>query len=87
MKHEQAPLNKAPNNGKKRNKERGPEPKPKEQNLKWVIKGHWNKSCFRAPISMKKGWKTLISIKPKKALTCNNNVLQDRGNPSFLQCY
>ncbi len=65
MNHEQAPFNKAPNEGKRRNKERGPESKPKVRNLKWVIKGHRNKSCSKAPITMKKGWETLISIETK----------------------
>ncbi len=51
-------------NGKIRNKRKGPKFEPKDQNPKWGTKGQWNKSCSTIPtnhkkhIRKKKGWKT-----------------------------
>jgi hypothetical protein len=43
MKPWQTPLNKALSKGEKKEKKRGTKFKPKEQNVKWVTKGHRNK--------------------------------------------
>jgi hypothetical protein len=64
--------------GKRRNKERGPNSKPKKHNLEWVTKGQWNKSCSKTPtnckkhMKKKKGWKLerAISIEKPSPTTC-----------------
>jgi hypothetical protein len=85
MKPWQTPLvqPKHPARGKRRNKERAPKFQPKEQNPKWVAKGHRNKSCSRAPFLKwlsKKRKKNTGPHFAKFSYTCSE-IVQNTGIP------
>jgi hypothetical protein len=57
MKPCQAPLNKAPNKGERKNKERRPKSQPELQNPKWVTKRQRNELCFKTLANHKNHFK------------------------------
>jgi hypothetical protein len=54
-------------------RERGTKFKPKEQNVKWVTKGHRNKSCSKAPATHKEHIRKRKGWKPEKVVNLNES--------------